>query len=326
MDKISFDSKQEKMIEHVIEVTFDYGLEVLGAIVMLVAGWIVAGWIRRVIRRAMDRVPAMDETLKPFIANLIRYVVLIFVLIAVLNQFGVQTTSMIAVLGAAGLAIGLALQGTLANVASGVMLLFLRPFNVGEYVDAGGIAGTVVEIGLFNTEIKTSAGLFLIVPNKIIWDGPITNFSRNPTRRFDLPIGIGYDDDVDGALALLMGLMTGSTLVFLHALSPKAIAATMKRERVSAVTLVPQLMELLLSGIEQGMDPILTVNEYAPFVMWLIFANTWLVCDDNRWQQSIGLWFQYVASWGIWCSLVSFQRILRRASKSYDVCRFYQRG
>ena len=211
MDKISFDSKQEKMIEHVIEVTFDYGLEVLGAIVMLVAGWIVAGWIRRVIRRAMDRVPAMDETLKPFIANLIRYVVLIFVLIAVLNQFGVQTTSMIAVLGAAGLAIGLALQGTLANVASGVMLLFLRPFNVGEYVDAGGIAGTVVEIGLFNTEIKTSAGLFLIVPNKIIWDGPITNFSRNPTRRFDLPIGIGYDDDVDGALALLMGLMTGDT-------------------------------------------------------------------------------------------------------------------
>ncbi|MCH8238000.1 MAG: mechanosensitive ion channel [Proteobacteria bacterium] len=201
------------MIEHVIEVTFDYGLEILGAIVMLVAGWIVAGWIRRVIRRAMDRVPAMDETLKPFIANLIRYVVLIFVLIAVLNQFGVQTTSMIAVLGAAGLAIGLALQGTLANVASGVMLLFLRPFNVGEYVDAGGIAGTVVEIGLFNTEIRTSAGPVLIVPNSKIWDGPITNFSRNPTRRFDLPVGIGYNDDVDGALALLMGLMRDNAKV-----------------------------------------------------------------------------------------------------------------
>ena len=213
MDKISFDPKQEKMIEHVIEVTFDYGLEILGAIVMLVAGWIVAGWIRRVIRRAMDRVPAMDETLKPFIANLIRYVVLIFVLIAVLNQFGVQTTSIITVLGAAALAIGLALQGMLANVASGVMLLFLRPFNVGESVEAGGIAGTVVEIGLFNSEIKTSAGLCLIVPNKIIWGSPITNFSRYPTRRFDIAVGIGYDDDVDGALALLMGLMTGDKRV-----------------------------------------------------------------------------------------------------------------
>ena len=103
MDNIGIDPKQEKMIEHVIEVTFDYGVEILGAIVMLVAGWIIAGWIRRVIRRTLDRVPAMDETLKPFIANLVRYVVLVFVLIAVLNQFGVQTTSMIAVLGAAGL-------------------------------------------------------------------------------------------------------------------------------------------------------------------------------------------------------------------------------
>ncbi len=209
MDKISFDPKQEKMIEHVIEVTFDYGLEVLGAIVMLVVGWTVAGWVRRVIRRTLDRVPAMDETLKPFIANLVRYAVLVFVLIAVLNQFGIQTTSIIAVLAAAGLAIGLALQGMLANVASGVMLLFLRPFNVGEYVEAAGIAGTVAEIGLFNTEIRTSAGPVLVVPNSKIWDGPITNFSRNPTRRFDLAVGIGYDDDVDGALALLMGLMTG---------------------------------------------------------------------------------------------------------------------
>ena len=177
------------------------------------AGWTVASWIRRVVRRALERVPALDDTLKPLIANVIRYLVLIFVLIAVLNQFGVQTTSIITVLGAAALAIGLALQGMLANVASGVMLLFLRPFNVGESVEAGGIAGTVVEIGLFNSEIKTSAGLCLIVPNKIIWGSPITNFSRNPTRRFDLAVGIGYDDDVDGALALLMGLMTGDKRV-----------------------------------------------------------------------------------------------------------------
>jgi len=230
------DNQTRELIENVIAIGVEYGIDIVGAIVLLVVGWTVAGWIRRVIRRTLDRVPALDETLKPFIANLVRYVVLIFVLIAVLNQFGIQTTSIIAVLAAAGLAIGLALQGTLANVSSGVMLLFLRPFSVGEYVEAAGIAGTVVEIGLFNTEIRTSAGPGLIVPNSKIWDGPITNFSRNPTRRFDLPVGIGYDDDVDGALALLMGLMTGDKrvlgdpepLVFVQSLGDSAVIINLR--------------------------------------------------------------------------------------------------
>ncbi len=207
------DNQTRELIENVIAIGVEYGVDIVGAIVLLVVGWTVAGWLRRVIRRTLDRVPALDETLKPFIANLVRYAVLIFVLIAVLNQFGVQTTSIIAILAATGLAIGLALQGMLANVASGVMLLFLRPFNVGEYVEAGGIAGTVVEIGLFNTKIKTSAGPGLVVPNSKIWDGPITNFSRNPTRRFDIAVGIGYDDDIDGAMALLKGLLTGDDRV-----------------------------------------------------------------------------------------------------------------
>ena len=207
------DNQTRELIENVIAIGVEYGVDIAGAIVLLVVGWTVAGWIRRVIRRTLDRVPVLDETLKPLIANLVRYAVLIFVLIAVLNQFGVQTTSIIAVLAATGLAIGLALQGMLANVASGVMLLFLRPFNVGEYVEAGGIAGTVAEIGLFNTEIKSSAGPGLVVPNSKIWDGPITNFSRNPTRRFDIAVGIGYDDDIDGAMALLKGLLTGDDRV-----------------------------------------------------------------------------------------------------------------
>lgn len=207
------DNQTRELIENVIAIGVEYGVDIAGAIVLLVVGWTVAGWIRRVIRRTLDSVPVLDETLKPFIANLVRYAVLIFVLIAVLNQFGVQTTSIIAVLAATGLAIGLALQGMLSNVASGVMLLFLRPFNVGEYVEAGGIAGTVAEIGLFNTEIKSSAGPGLVVPNSKIWDGPITNFSRNPTRRFDIAVGIGYDDDIDGAMALLKGLLTGDDRV-----------------------------------------------------------------------------------------------------------------
>ena len=203
------DKQTQEIIEGVVAITIEYGVDIVGAIVLLVIGWTVAGWARRGVRHALERVPRMDETLKPFLAKLVWYVIMAFVLVAVLSQFGVQTTSVIAILGAAGLAIGLALQGTLANVASGVMLLFLRPFNIGDYVDAGGIAGTVVEIGLFNTEIKTRNGLCLIVPNKIIWESPITNFSRNPTRRFDITVGISYGDDVNGATDLLMGLLTG---------------------------------------------------------------------------------------------------------------------
>ena len=203
------DKQTQEIIEGVVAITIEYGVDIVGAIVLLIIGWTVAGWARRGIRHALERVPRMDETLKPFLAKLVWYVIMAFVLVAVLSQFGVQTTSVIAVLGAAGLAIGLALQGTLANVASRVMLLFLRPFNIGDYVDAGGIAGTVVEIGLFNTEIKTRNGLCLIVPNKIIWESPITNFSRNPTRRFDITVGISYGDDVNGATDLLMGLLTG---------------------------------------------------------------------------------------------------------------------
>ena len=203
------DKQTQEIIEGFVAITIEYGVDIVGAIVLLIIGWTVAGWARRGVRHALERVPRMDETLKPFLAKLVWYVIMAFVLVAVLSQFGVQTTSVIAVLGAAGLAIGLALQGTLANVASGVMLLFLRPFNIGDYVDAGGIAGTVVEIGLFNTEIKTRKGLCLIVPNKIIWESPITNFSRNPTRRFDITVGISYGDDVNGATDLLMGLLTG---------------------------------------------------------------------------------------------------------------------
>jgi small conductance mechanosensitive channel len=207
------DKATRDMIEGVITIVVEYGVDIVGAMVLLIIGWMIAGWVRRGVRHALDRIPRMDETLKPFLAKLVWYVIMIFVLVAVLNQFGVQTTSVIAVMGAAGLAIGLALQGTLANVASGVMLLFLRPFNIDDYVDAGGIAGTVVEIGLFNTEIRTNVGLCLIVPNSKIWSSPITNFSRNPTRRFDLAVGIGYDDDVDGAIALLRGMLDGDARV-----------------------------------------------------------------------------------------------------------------
>ncbi len=201
------DKQTRELIESIIAIGLEFGVSIFGAITLLIVGTMIAGWVRRGTRHGLNRIPRIDETLKPFLAKLAWYAVMVFVLVAVLNQFGVQTASIIAVLGAAGLAIGLALQGTLANVASGVMLLMLRPFNVDDYVDAGGIAGTVVEIGLFNTEIKTNNGLCLIVPNSKIWDSPITNFSRNLTRRFDIQVGIGYGDDVEGALIFLESLL-----------------------------------------------------------------------------------------------------------------------
>lgn len=190
-----------------------YGLSLLGAVILLVAGWIIAGWAKRVTRRLLDRSPVFDDTLKPLIGDIARYGVLIFVVIAVLAQFGVQTASIIAVLGAAGLAVGLALQGTLANIAAGVMLLVLRPLKVGEFIDADGISGTVKEVGLFTTLMVTAEGIFLSVPNGQLWNRTIRNYTRMPTRRIDLPVGISYQDDIEKGLAVMQRLIAAETRI-----------------------------------------------------------------------------------------------------------------
>ena len=181
----------------------DYALDVLGALLLLVAGWIVAGWIQKHTGKVLQRVDRIDATLSSFVTNLVRYAILILVIIAVLAQFGVQTTSIIAVLGAAGLAVGLALQGTLSNIAAGVLLLFLRPFKVDEYIDAGGIAGTVRDVGLFTTEFQTFDGIFMMVPNSQLASAAIKNYSRLPTRRLDLQVGISYTDNMNKAMRVL---------------------------------------------------------------------------------------------------------------------------
>jgi small conductance mechanosensitive channel len=183
-----------------------YGLDVVGAIAILIIGWIVAGWASRVARAAAERTNWMDGTLKPLVASAVRYLVLIITIVAVLNQFGVETTSVIAVLGAAGLAIGLALQGTLSNVAAGMMILALRPFKIGDYIEAGGKAGTVKEVGLFGTELATPDNVFINVPNSAIVGGAISNYSRHGTRRIDIIVGIGYGADIDQAFDVLSKL------------------------------------------------------------------------------------------------------------------------
>jgi len=174
---------------------------------LLISGWLVAGWVHKHTSKVLQRVHKVDATLRSFVTNLVRYAILVLVIIAVLAQFGVQTTSIIAVLGAAGLAVGLALQGTLSNIAAGVLLLFLRPFKVDEYIDAGSIAGTVRDVGLFTTELKTYDGIFMMVPNSQLASAAIKNYSRLPTRRLDLVVGISYADNLNKAMRVLSEIL-----------------------------------------------------------------------------------------------------------------------
>lgn len=186
----------------------DYTLSLATAVALLIAGFIIASWASRSIRRRLESIAKFDRTLIPILSQIARYAILVFTGILVLAEFGVQTTSIIAVLGAAGLAIGLALQGTLQNVAAGLMMLMLRPFRVGDYIEAGGVGGTVDEIGMFMTRMHTAQGIFVAVPNSAIWSGTIFNYSMRPRRRLDMMIGISYDDDIDKARKIVLDLAT----------------------------------------------------------------------------------------------------------------------
>ncbi len=201
------DTSPEQLWALIGPIVTDMGVNLISALLLIIIGWMAAGWAQRAIRRGLGRFRNMDRTLISVFAGMARYFILITVLIMVLARFGVQTASILAALGAIGLAVGLALQGTLANIAAGVMLLFLRPLRVGDYVNANGHEGTVDEVGLFTTEMTTFDGLYQSVPNADIWGGRIVNFSRNPVRRHDIIIGISYGDDIDRAQAALLEVL-----------------------------------------------------------------------------------------------------------------------
>lgn len=175
----------------------DGALNFLIAVLILIAGWMVARWLGRWLRDVVERSHLIDETLKPLLVNGVRYAILAVTVVAVLSQFGVQTTSLIALLGAAGLAVGLALQGTLSNVASGVMLLVLRPFRVYEKIKIADVTGKVREIGLFRTEIVTDDGNFVSIPNATIFSGTIVNVSREKNRRTNFTVEIDRSENID---------------------------------------------------------------------------------------------------------------------------------
>jgi small conductance mechanosensitive channel len=191
----------------------DGGLRLVVGIIILVAGWMAATYAKRGLEAGLARLP-MDATLKPLIASLARYAILLITMILVVGQFGVQTTSLIAVLGAAGLAIGLALQGTLSNVASGVMLLVLRPFRVGQYVEiAGGRQGTVREIGLFTTLMTTSDGVYVSIPNSEIFGGVIINYTRERLRRVTFIVPVDWANDVNEVERVMTETLAANPLV-----------------------------------------------------------------------------------------------------------------
>lgn len=185
------------------------------AVLILIIGWWVSSLLGNTVHRAAEKSNHVDRTIIPMLRSASAWAVRIFTLIAVLARFGVQTTSLIAVLGAAGLAVGLALQGTLQNIAAGIMLLILRPIRTGEYValSTGGISGTVDEIGLFLSRFINDDGIVIMLPNSTVWGATVTNYSRNATRRFEMPIIINYDDDLGEAMKLVGKVATEHRLV-----------------------------------------------------------------------------------------------------------------
>ncbi len=184
----------------------EFGINLVTAIAIFYFGRMIVGLLMRGLKKMMQA-QDVDVTLQTFVANLVRMVLLTFVIIAAISSLGIQTTSFIAILGAAGLAVGLALQGSLANFASGVLIVLFRPYKVGDFVEAAGISGVVEEVQILTTVLKTGDNKMVIVPNGQVMDSVITNYSANDRRRVDMVIGVSYDDDLDKVRSTLEQLV-----------------------------------------------------------------------------------------------------------------------
>jgi small conductance mechanosensitive channel len=193
-------------MQGVLERAVELGLRAVGAIAILIIGYLLARLVRRWMVRWMERTE-LALSLQRFLAQLVYVGILVFSILATLSQFGIETASFIAVLGAAGFAVGFALQGSLSNFAAGVLLLVLRPFRIGDFVEAAGVHGTVKDIQLFNSVLATPDNIKVLVPNAQIYGGVIRNFNGYPTRRLDLTVGIGYGASIHDAFAAAHGLM-----------------------------------------------------------------------------------------------------------------------
>jgi small conductance mechanosensitive channel len=202
----------EQLLSKVYEICTVFGVKIVGAIVVFIIGRWVTKFIANLIRKLMDK-REVDPTVTKFVGNLTYFALLTFVVLAALGLVGIQTTSFIAVLGAAGLAIGLALQGSLANFAAGFLLILFRPIKVGDFIDAAGVAGTVEAIQIFTTRLATPDNKTIIIPNSKLTGDNIVNFSTKGTRRADMVFGIGYGDDIDKARGIITDVLSNDERV-----------------------------------------------------------------------------------------------------------------
>ena len=190
----------------------EFTIKVVVAIIIFYVGRIIARLATKMLRNVMQS-QEVDKILESFVCNLVYWALMLFVIIAAINQIGVQTTSLIAVMGAAGLAVGLALQGSLANFASGVLIVMFRPYRVGDFVEAAGISGTVLQVQILTTIMKTGDNKQIIIPNGQIMGSIITNYSANDTRRVDMTVGVSYDDDLDKVRNTLRDLVNADSRI-----------------------------------------------------------------------------------------------------------------
>ncbi len=240
----------QSSLKLVTEILTVFGFKILAAILVFLVGNLVAKWIRSLIRRLMEK-RGLEATVTGFVANLSYYVIVTFVVIAALGQLGVRTASFIAVLGAAGLAVGLALQGSLSNFASGVLLVIFRPFKVGDFLEAGGATGIVDAIEIFSTMLKSPDNKKIIVPNSNILSENIVNYSSFPIRRVDLVFGIGYDDDIDQVKQIIWEVLNEDSRIL--------------KEPEPTVSLI----ELADSSVNFAVRPWVNSSDY-----WNVFSDT----------------------------------------------------
>jgi len=202
----------EELIIQTKDILMIYGLNVVGALAIFIIGRWLAGFVRKLLNMLMSK-HHVDQTLNSFVCHLAYIALLAFVIIAALGRLGIQTASFVAVLAAAGLAIGLALQGSLANFAAGVLMIIFKPFKVGDYVEGGGTAGIVEEIQIFTTTLRTPDNKTIIIPNSKISSDNIVNYSAKPTRRVDMVFGVGYSDDIDKVKAVIADILAGDSRI-----------------------------------------------------------------------------------------------------------------
>jgi small conductance mechanosensitive channel len=202
----------KEILPKIYEWVSAFGLKFIAAVAILIIGKIVVSSIKKILIKVLNK-RNVDPTISSFVASLTYSTLWIFVVLAALSQLGIQTTSFMAVIGAAGLAIGLALQGSLSNFASGFLIILFRPFKVGDYVEAGGVSGVISKISIFTTDLNTVDNKKIIVPNSKIMDGTITNYSAEETRRVDFSFGVGYGSDIKKVNEIIAGVIEKHELI-----------------------------------------------------------------------------------------------------------------